>query len=259
MNINLRFTVGILALTAWSGMATAGQIVVSGDITPVFFLTDTSPNDAEPGNQTFFENVLGAGTGVAVLNTSNNTSASAEVDEFFGGLAGVTSTLLAGPVSAGDLSAVDLFVAPAPDTAFTASEITALSNFLNGGGTVFLMGEADNIPFGSATNVIINSLLTGLGSGLALIDANLDIGTNQATGGQIANHPLTSGVTEFFYGFSSEVDGGTPLFFSQNGTAFLSFEETVIPEPATVLSFGTGLLVLAGVHARRRRRAAKAA
>ena len=65
---------------------------------PIFFLTDTDRNSAEAGSQQFFSNVLAGGTAVLVLDTSNLLPGP-EIDAFYDGLAGVTSTLVSGALT----------------------------------------------------------------------------------------------------------------------------------------------------------------
>ena len=113
---------------------------------------------------------------------------------------------------------------------------------VSGNGTLFLLGEG--VSFGPATNARINTVLNSLGSGLSLIDATLDIGPQTATGSQVASHPFTSGVSSFNYGATAQVSGGTPLFFTNDGTTFVAVDGTVVtpvPEPTTILLLGLGL------------------
>lgn len=218
-----------------------GELLVSGDVTPVFSLTNASPNPATPGNRQFFTNILQGGTNVAIRNTSFNSSAGPEINQFYASLGGVASTLITGPVTTNQLASVDLFVAPVPDTAFSASEGNAIAGFLNSGGVVLLIGESEGIPFGLTTNGYVNNLLAQLGSQLTLVDRSLDIGPQIATGSMIAVHPLTAGVAAFNYGSASEVVGGAPLFFAQNGPAFVAVETQNIPEPAAMAMLALGL------------------
>ena len=217
-----------------------GFVVLSGDGTPSFFLTDTSPNLATAGNQQFFSNVLGGGTQVVVLSTTLSGNDS-EINEFYDGLPGVTSGLFAGALTAAALASANLLVVPTPEDNFTAAEAAAVSAFLGAGGSLFLLGEGVNLGFD--TNGSINGLLAALGSALSLDDSNLDIGNQVATGGEIAAHPPTAGVAEFSYGATAVVSGGTPLFFANGGQSFVAVENftTQAPEPATLLLVGVAL------------------
>ena len=186
------------------------MILVSGDSTPAFSLTDTGPDPALPGNDQFFSNVLGAGQDVLVLNTTFSSS-SFEINEFYASLAGKTSTLLTGTITAADLSGKELLVLSTPDDAFTPAEVSAIQNFSNSGGAIFAIGEG-TAPGLTEANADINSLLTQLGSPLRLGTVDMDDGLQFATGSHIAADPLTAGVTSFRYGATVEVSGGTKLF-----------------------------------------------
>ena len=228
---------GILAGTITSTVS-AGQIVLAGDITPTFRLTDLHPDLVAPGPQQFFQNVLGDGQQVVILETSENEFTAPEIDTFYNGLAGVTATTISGAVTDGQLTNADLLVLPAPDDMFSADEVSAIYTFLIGSGDLFVMGDG---VFTTSSNLYVNSLLAGLGSGMNLNPDSLDPGNPQATGGNIVAHPLTTGVAAFNYGATSTVNGGSPLFLASTGAPFVAVEEFV-PEPTsaslTLVAFG---------------------
>ena len=249
---------GILSILLLFGpvSADAGLIVVSGDVTPSFYLTDTPPDPAVAGNQQFFANVLGGGTRVGVLTTTN-LDAELEIDEFYNSLAGVTSNLISGALTSAVLADLDLLHIPFPDSAFTSGEVDAIEGFLNAGGSLFIAGEGSGIDGGVASNAVINGLLSALGSGLSISNAFLDIGVQTAMGSQILPDPLTAGVTSYNYGATSIVNGGSPLFLTSNESPFVAFEEramvTPIPEPSALCVFAVALGV-GGVASWLRRR-----
>lgn len=238
------------------------MLVVSGDVTPVFRFGNA-------GNQQFFTNVLGGGTSVGVLNepfagvTPRGANA---LNDFYNGLPAVTSSLLTGPLSPTDVSTIDLLLVPTPGNAFTASEVSALSGFLNNNGTLFLLGEAKSVRFGTSanpptgedTNAILNDLLGALGSGLSILDADVNAGSWTATAPQqILPHPLTTGVASYDYGATSIVSGGQPLFRTTGlFQPFTAVEATanVVPEPSSLTLLAIGVGGLMGYNCRRRRR-----
>ncbi len=236
----------VLALLAASQGANAGLIVVAGDHTPVFSLTDTFPNPATAGNQQFFSNVLGSGTSVLVQAAASTPFAGPEINEFYNSLPGVTSTLLdaGASVTAMDLAGKNLFLAPQPD-AFSTAEIAAIGAFVGSGGSLYVMG--DGSLTGLSTN--INALLAGIGSSLSLGNADFDIGDQVASGPEIVANALTSGVLAFNYGATVLAFGGSPLFLTNDLHPFVAVEGVAtVPEPATALLFSAALVALGITH-----------
>jgi len=218
----------------------AGSLVVAGDITSAFSLTNAPPGIAEPHVGQFYTNLLGSGTQVAVLNTGS-FDASGEINEFYNSLSGVTSTVYNGPITPGQLAGVDLLMAPFLKATFSAAEVDEINNVRQSGGTLFVSGEADGVNGGEFANADVNALLAQLGSGMSIVNALLDIGGQIASGAQIATHPLTTDVTSFNYGATSIVTGGTPLFFTKSGSAFIAVD---VPEPTSAVMLVAGALFL---------------
>jgi hypothetical protein len=173
---------------------------------------------------------------------------------YYNTLAGVTATQTTN-ASVTDLSGVNLFISMLPQAAYSSGEITAMKSFLSGGGTLFLIGEASGYVPGGISIPFLNDALAELGSPLSFIAAPDDPSQHDATGAQIASNPLTNGVHDLLYAFTSEVTGGTPLFFTTSKAAFIEVsagEVSGVPEPAALpvmLLGGAALLYLA----RRRR------
>jgi len=186
-----------LLLGGVTGEASAGLIVVSGDENICNGLDGSGGFPVFPGNQTFFKNILGSGHSVLVQGTDPGgvDTPVAITNAFYNSVPGVTSSILAGPVTAAALAGKDLFVSALPAVAFTPSEVAALSAFSAAGGTLFLMGDWSGFGPGLTADGIINSLLTALGSPLHIIPAADDLLLHIATGAQIAVNPLTAGVT----------------------------------------------------------------
>lgn len=236
----------VLGSIGLSTAARAASVILLGDTTPAFYLTASSPvSTPSAGNQRFFQNLLGGGLEVVVLDSAF-TASDTEIDEFYDGLGGVTSTRVTGALTPDDLSGANLLLAPLPDDAFSAAEVATISAFLGSGGSLLLMGEAQAAAEVIAANLSVNSLLQALAIPLSLDRNFLDAGHLVAMGAAIDPSSLTAGVDEFDYGGVSAVSGGSPLFRARTGAPFAA----LVPEP------GTGLLIslgLAGLGASRRR------
>jgi hypothetical protein len=225
-------------------------VVVSGDATPSFYLTSTFPDPAVAGNRQFFTNVLGGGQDVLVLNTTFSGSPT-EINEYYASLAGKTSTLVTGTITAAQLSGKELLVVSDPNDAFTPSEVAAIQAFSNSGGTIFALGEGTVISFATATNGFLNSLLAQLGSPLRIGVLDMDDGDQSATGSQIAVDALTAGVTSFNYGAAADVSGGTKLFMAHNGTPFVEY---AVPELGSAALLACAIFLGTSVNCGRRTR-----
>lgn len=234
-----------LALLGGAAPAQAGRLVVGGDITWLFTLTDDAPNAADPGDGTFLTNILGAGTEARVLLTSVNPGTQTEPISFLTSLPGVNASYFNGPVTDAKLAGVDLFLVPLLDHTADASEVSAISSFLAAGGTLLLMSDTNSVPVLTQSVADTNALLAALGSTISITGAVLDIGSQTATGSAIAVTPLTAGVTSFTYGSTSIVTGGTPLLYTKNGSTMMAYDGlSAVPEPATLTLCGAGLAAL---------------
>lgn len=248
-------TTSLLAFLSIAG-CTASEIVVSGDSNIGNGINGSDGAFTVAGNETFFSNLLGSGTNVVFQTTTNMSSPSipdsqSAITGYYSSLSGVNVTTLS-TFTAANLSGANLFISFLPDTAYSPSELSALSGFLNSGGTVLFTGEA--ATFDPTADANINVALTALGSSLQIVPANDDSGFNVTNTSQIGSDALDTGVTAFEYGYTSQVSGGTAIFYDRESKAFLE-EETLtsaVPEPASLLLAGAGLL-LAGVFVRRSR------
>lgn len=250
---------GILTLAAASLMmplspVEAQLIFLSSDGNIANPLTG-STGGVSADNQRFFQNVLGSGTSVAVrasTHTGSIEAADTDIDTFYDGLVGVTSNLFNSPITPAILNGVDLLFVVVPNADFTNEELTTLSAFVSGGGSIFFLGENNNADF-TASNNAINSALTALGAGIQIVPDSFDFGFNEST---VAADVFTTGVTSIRYAAPSQVSGGTQIAFGTEARPFLTYVRlnggsTGAPEPGTwgLLLTGIGAALLA----RRRR------
>jgi hypothetical protein len=169
---------------------------------------------------------------VAILDSEFNPEVAQQLNNFYNTQPSVSSIILSGPITPTSLAGVQLLHVPAPHAAFTPAAVSAIGTFVSNGGTLFVAGESTAIPFGAATNAILNDLLAGLGLSVRLDNKAFDLGENYTEGAGVRPHMLTAGVDLFWYGATTTVTGGEPLFARQNGTGgtFVAF----VPEPAGV-------------------------
>lgn len=245
------FQTSCLAVLTWLAVVLApatlraGTLFVSGDSNIGNYLTGSTFGTVAAGNQTFFQNLLQDGSAVRVLESTSGASsanmADLDISTFYNTISGVSSTLVSGTISSETLLGVDLFVSLLPDDPFSTSEVTVLRDFLSTGGSIFFLGENSYSLF-TDSNDIINSVLTDLGSGMAIVPDAFD-SYAEALGSQIAADPFTTGVGSFHYSVASEVSGGIPLIFGSGQQPFVAYR-IVVPEPSALLIFLIGLLIL---------------
>jgi hypothetical protein len=121
-----------------------------------------------------------------------------------------TDSHVIGTLSAGNLAGVQLLWAVQPAADYTASQLTVMKDFMNGGGRIAFMGEHGQIA--PNENARIVTAVSALGGSIGInVDAP-DAGFHDATvgNGQILANSLTAGVNTYNYAcFASLALGGT--------------------------------------------------
>lgn len=163
------------------------------------------------------------------------------IDSFYNGLAGHSSSISGGSLDTVDLTGVDLLWATQPADAYTAAELDAMSAFLAGGGRIAFMGEHGT--FGGPQNTRINTALSHLGSTISINNVLLDSGFRSASvgDGQILSHPLTNGVN--FYEYAAFA----PLTIGAGATALMLGEDQYLGNPSVMMAYqniGAGSIFL---------------
>ena len=241
MKLSFLYAAAFLALAL---NASGGTLIVSGDSSIAYSVTG--------GNATFFSNVLGSGTSVLIQELESQTAGNgANIAAYYNGTAGVTATQTTA-TSVSDLGGVNLFISMLPQSAYSAAELSAMSTLLSAGGTLFLIGESSGYAGGNTAMPYLNGALTSLGSSLTI--GGSDGSAYPVTAITVPN-ALTSGVTNFQYGFTALVSGGTPLFQTVNGTPFVEVQTlggTATPEPASAWMV-LGAIAMGGFLLRRKK------
>ena len=145
---------------------------------------------------------------------------------------------LTGPVTLSALQAYDVFVTSMPRTAFTSAEITAIGNYVAGGGAALFIGEFGNEGSISASDASgdanvaggepldgveasdaeaqyqepgqrLNALTSQFGVTLDLTNHSPETTTNI-----IAAHPINAGNSSYSYLGASSVSGGQLVYLS---------------------------------------------
>jgi hypothetical protein len=226
-------------------------IIVSGDVSIVHFINQCN-GSVDSGNQQFFDNIVQGLTDITVVKQPNAIICTTYVDRIFTYFH-EKSTFTANIIDALTnplLQNTDMLFIPVPEVVFQPEELTRLTDYINNGGSVFFLGDFGKDQYSNsdgffANNAIINNTLSSMGSSLRIIDARLDAKKNTASNSQIAPDLFTENVQTLTYGLVSGVKGGTPLFYSLDGTPFIAYEPALtIPEPSAAMLLLIGCISL---------------
>ncbi len=205
-----------------------------------------------------------------VFNSQNVLNDSTLIDPL-GGL-GTTAVVTDGSISAANLSGQDYLMTGFNRGSYSATERTDIVDFVNGGGSLFLIGEY-NTNF-SALNTSINQILLDIGSTMSLSLTQNHIGagpvdlvsvSNSTSFGAGVNAWNTDGAQSLILlGLNGQAvvsgqdprpcnTGGVPVCdgVGDIGTVVAFENLNPIPIPAAVWLFGSALIGFLGMSRRR--------
>ena len=156
-----------------------------------------------------------------------------------------------------------IVILAAPLQPYSNSDIQALSNFVNSGGKLIMMGESD-FPI-AHVNDVLNNLSSALGAGITF-DTNTiydDENTYETPGwietSRFVTHPTTNGLSSLVYfgtcSLSLSAQGpATPIVYAEDSAYTPGIEaagtKTIIPESDIILSavanIGNGKVIAIG-------------
>lgn len=236
----------------------SAQVFAAG----VFLVGDNNIFTTQGDNEILFQNIF---NNQSVLNDTTITSP-------LSGL-GTTAAVTDGSISAANLAGQDYLMTGFNRPAYSATERTDIVNFVNGGGSLFLIGEY-NTNF-SALNTSINEILLDIGStmSLSLTQNLIDAGpvdlvsvSNSTSFGAGVNAWHTDGAQSLInLGLNGQavVSGQDPRPCSigsvpvcdgvgEIGTVVALENLSPIPVPAAIWLFGTALIGFVGMSRRRK-------
>jgi len=128
------------------------------------------------------------------------------LDVFFR-VQGFTATNISASFTAADLAGAKLTIISLPSAVPSASQLAALSSYVQGGGRLLLNSEHSLLFSPQIGNV--NAILSALGSSISNQLTDFDSGPHMTT--TILSDPFTEGVHSIFYAATSSLTGGIEL------------------------------------------------
>lgn len=204
--------------------ARAGMITVVADV-------------SAQNNFSFFDAVLGDQSSVVF---SRGAVQQPTLRTHWDQMVGVSAIESSAELTSSFLSTIDLLVVThnfSEPLTYTASEVSAVGDFVDYGGAVLLIAEFNTIFWDPP---IYNDFLIGIGSEIRFNDVR----TNTIESVSPEDTPLTAGLADFNTSAYNTLTGGISAYIGSAGT-FIAYEGSVVPEPSTAILIGIGLTVLA--------------
>lgn len=148
---------------------------------------------------------------------TGSTDVTDDLRDYYDGQSAYSASDFTGAVTAAGLSSTDLLIVILPDDAFLASEVTAIDNFVSGGGDLFIIAEQEG--FSPTENAHLRGLLSGLGSSMSLDAVSVGSGFSNTAASQLVNDSLNSGVSVLNYGNTNTISGSGTDFLLTSGLA----------------------------------------
>ncbi len=151
---------------------------------------------------------------------------SSEVSALSSTLTGVgasvtTSTSSSWPTS---WSGYKLVIILLPASSFSATQVSGLRSFVDGGGRLVVSGDWGSSSNWGSANSYVTSLLSSLGTGMSLTYSTL-AGSGCTTTSSISTDQITTSVSTMYVAATNSISGGTALV-SYGGSAVISVAQT---------------------------------
>ncbi len=206
----------------------------------IFLSGDSNNFTTAQDNEVFFQNVF---NGMSVANYSSNSLSG------LGTTASETNYGAGATITAAGLSGNDFMIFGYNQSSILAAELTAITDFHNGGGSLYLYGEGN--PGFVNVNSAVNSVLSAVGSSMSLsLTSNFDNSGFTTLAGLVGNGPYAAGVNSWTTGYASMINVGSGQSVI-SGTAdagvfgaAIAMEGVSVPEPFSIALLGLGLLGL---------------
>lgn len=241
-------------IKALAGIFLTGVLALPAHASLLFLSGDSNIFTTAEDNEVFFQNIFNDSS-VVSYGTQSLSSLGTTAAETYLGSSEVTSAGLSGK----DFMMYGLNLSHTP---ISGGELTAITDYYNGGGSLFLYGDG-NSGF-AVFNQAINAILSAVGSSMSLSTTdNFDDGFFTVLTDFVGSGTYAAGVNSWTTAFASTINLGSGQAVisgiadtGEFGTAIglegdATTPPTNVPAPSTFVLFGLGL---AGLGWSRRKR-----